>query len=145
MKQQVRRWSHEHDEGVVVVLIGMRVNRPTRVAAWWPVLTAMPRMVRELATDPESGFLGARLALGGSGPMVVQYWRDRDSVYRWARDPAATHRPAWRAFHVRARSAGGAVGIWHEIYDVPAGGHESRYLDMPAATGLAAATRSVPA
>ena len=145
MGHQVRRWKSEHDEGVVVVLIGMHVNRPTRVRAWWPVLTAMPRMLRELAADPGSGFLGARLTLGRGGPIVVQYWRDRESLFRWARDPESTHRPAWRAFHARARSTGGAVGIWHEIFDVPAGRHESRYVDMPAPAGLAAATRSVPA
>lgn len=31
---------------VVVFLIGMRVNRPWMVAQWWPVFTAMPKMLR---------------------------------------------------------------------------------------------------
>lgn len=35
------------------------------------------------------------------------------------------------------------VGIWHETYAVPAGGHESVYVGMPI-TGLAAATTSLP-
>ncbi|WP_422125626.1 monooxygenase family protein [Streptomyces caatingaensis] len=34
------------------------------------------------------------------------------------------------------RSSGGAVGIWHETYVVPAGAYESVYVDMPPA-GLA--------
>jgi hypothetical protein len=36
------------------------------------------------------------------------------------------------------RDADGAVGIWHETFVVPAGAHESVYVDMPA-QGLPAA------
>jgi hypothetical protein len=53
------------------------------------------------------------------------------------------HRPAWAAFNARARKAAGAVGVWHETFAVPAGGHESIYVAMPP-TGLAAATGVVP-
>ena len=134
-----RRWTHQDDgTRVVVFLIGMRVNRWRRVRAWWPVLTAMPRMLRELYADPASGLLGHRLLLGAGGPVVVQYWRDRDSLFAYARDPGRQHRPAWQRFNAAARTSGGAVGIWHETFDVPAGGSESIYVDMPV-SGLAAA------
>jgi hypothetical protein len=123
---------------VVVFLIGMRVNRWHRVRAWWPVFTAMPRMLRELYADPGSGLLGHRMALGGDGPVLIQYWRDRESLMAYARDSSQEHRPAWRRFNASARSSAGAVGIWHETYEVAAGASESVYLDMPL-RGLAAA------
>ena len=38
-------------EEIVVFVIGMRVNRPWKLAQWWPVFTAMPRMLRYLQQD----------------------------------------------------------------------------------------------
>ena len=32
----------------VVFLIGMRINKPWKVHKWWPVFSAMPRMLKEL-------------------------------------------------------------------------------------------------
>ena len=46
----------------------MRVNQPWRPDLWLPVFTAMPRMLAELAADPDSGMLGYRLTLGEGGP-----------------------------------------------------------------------------
>ncbi|WP_091605773.1 monooxygenase family protein [Arthrobacter koreensis] len=46
---------------------------------------------------------------------------------------------AWEEFNRRARSAPGAVGIWHETYVVNRA--EPMYVGMPL-TGLAAATGS---
>ena len=142
-RRQAGRWTHVHDGGIVVFLIGMRVNRPWRPDLWLPVFAAMPRMVAELQREPARGLLRAEYVVGASGPSLMQHWRSTEDLYAYAADPAALHRPAWSAFHRRARAAGGAVGIWHETYAVPAGGHESVYVDMPL-TGLAAATRSVP-
>ena len=44
----------------VVLLIGMRINKPWKVHRWLPVFTAMAKMTLELSRDPESGFLGSR-------------------------------------------------------------------------------------
>ena len=52
------------DDQVVVFLIGMRINRLWKVHKWWPVAAAMPRMLRELAGDPDSGFLGVESWFG---------------------------------------------------------------------------------
>jgi hypothetical protein len=130
----------------------MRVNRWWRVDQWLPAAAAMPKMIRELyaakaaaeqgqGRDP--GFLGHRLLIGGRGPTVVQYWRTVGDIYSYAASADREHRPAWTAFNARARRSPGAVGIWHETYAVPAGGHESIYVAMPP-TGLAAATAVVP-
>lgn len=129
-------------EEVVVFLIGMRVNRLRRVRSWWPVVTAMPRMLAELGSRPDLGLLGARSYWSGRTLMVVQYWRSMAQLGAYARDPELAHRPAWAAFNARA-AAGADVGIWHETYRVDAADVESLYGNMPA-FGLAAATRVIP-
>lgn len=44
----------------VVFLIGMRINKPWKIGAWWPAFVSMPRMLKELEARPaeETGFLG---------------------------------------------------------------------------------------
>jgi hypothetical protein len=138
------RWTHEHDgDGVVVFLIGMRVNRLRAVRSWWPVAQAMPRMLAELRADPALGLLGVTSTVQGRGALIVQYWRDLESLLAYAHGPDHEHRPAWREFNRLAREAHGAVGIWHETLIVPAGAHESVYVDMPE-QGLPAALGGHP-
>jgi hypothetical protein len=136
------RYSAEIEGDFVVLLIGMRLNRPWKVHRWWPVLRGMSRMLAELQGDPERGLLGAHAGLLAGGPAVVQFWRSFEHLERFARDPGARHLPAWRWFN-RAVKASGDVGIWHETYVVPAGRYEAIYGDMPR-TGLAAAAGHVP-
>lgn len=138
---QPGRMTHQHDGDLVVFLIGMTINRPWRPDQWVPAFAAMPRMLKELASDPESGLLGFRVALEGINPVVIQYWDSLDKLYGYASDPAAEHRPAWGAFNRRARKNPGSVGIWHETYVVS--GAETFYGGTPV-MGLAKATASVP-
>lgn len=127
------RWTHERgNEGLVVFLIGARINKPTAVRSWWPVVSAMPRMLAELEREPALGLLGVTSCLHGRGALAVQYWRDLESLLAYAQSPEHEHRPAWREYNRRVREARGAVGIWHETFVVPAGAHESIYVDMPA-------------
>jgi hypothetical protein len=135
------RTTHRHDGELVVFLIGMRVNKPWRPDAWLPTALAMPRMLAELARDPDSGLLGVRMTVGAGGPVLVQYWSSQEKLYAYASDAAGAHRPAWAAFNRRARAVPGAVGIWHETFVVDRA--ESVYVDMPV-VGLAGATSSVP-
>jgi len=114
----------------VVFLIGMRVNRPWKPRQWWFVATAMPKMLKELEADPESGFLGAQQALMFGGLAVVQYWRSFEHLERYARNPDAAHLPAWREFNKRIRGDGD-IGIWHETYKIRAGEYEAIYGNMP--------------
>jgi Monooxygenase af470-like len=134
------RWTHTHTGDLTVFLIGMRINRLWRPDAWLPTLAAMGPMLRELVADPGSGFLGYRLTLGLRGPVLVQYWRRVEDVYRYAADREARHRPAWAAFNRRARRVPGAVGVWHETFEVARA--ESVYVDLPV-VGLAAATEAL--
>jgi hypothetical protein len=129
---------------VVVFLIGMRINRMWAVRRWLPVFTAMPRMLRELAKDKDSGLLSHVLLTASPRTYyVVQYWESMEKLYAYAADQDSLHRPAWAAFNRRARKGGSHVGIWHETYAVPAGSYESIYFAMPP-FGLAAAHGTVP-
>ncbi|KJY41987.1 hypothetical protein VR41_09800 [Streptomyces sp. NRRL B-1568] len=134
-----RRVTAAAEGDVVVFLIGMRINRWRAVRHWLPVLTAMPRMLKELSRDRDSGLLGHRALSGGPRVFTVaQYWESREKLLAYASDQGGQHRPAWAAFNRRVRGSKGGVGIWHETYIVPAGSYESIYVDMPPA-GLGAA------
>lgn len=134
-----RRVTHSHHDDLVVFLIGARINRPLAVRSWAPVAAAMPRMLKELYADPESGLLGHQQYFTPPNVMLVQYWRSAEQLIAYAHQRDSAHRPAWRDFNRAARAGSRAVGIWHETYVVPAGNAESIYVNMPP-MGLAAAS-----
>ena len=118
------------DGQFVVFLIGARINTLWKIWKWWPVLTAMPRMLKELADKPELGLLHARTHFGPRSAMVVQYWRSFEQLHDYATNRTRAHLPAWNAFN-RAAGDQPDVGIWHETYLVGDGGYECVYRDMP--------------
>ena len=134
----VQRTTHDNSAPIALFVIGMRVNKPWLLHRWLPVFFAMPRMLRELSRNPDSGLLAVRNAISGRTLFVVQYWRSAADLQRYANDPASRHRPAWLRFY-RGCGPSGAVGIFHETYQVEAGKHESLYGNM-APFGLARAT-----
>lgn len=123
------RLTAQLDGDFVVFLIGMRINAPLKVHKWLPVARAMPRMLTELARQPELGFLHAEMWFGRT-MILVQYWRSMDQLLAYAKDREASHLPAWQAFN-RSVGTDGSVGIWHETYAVSAGSHETVYVNMP--------------
>jgi hypothetical protein len=112
----------------VVFLIGMRVNRWWKVHQWLRVALAMPRMVAELARNPDLGFLGAESFFGRT-TLMVSYWRSIGHLMSYAKSRTAEHLPAWRTFN-RLVGTNGDVGIWHETYRVRPGDYESVYVNM---------------
>jgi hypothetical protein len=83
-----------------------------------------------------------RYALGyqswiGRTTILLQYWRDFDSLDRFARDKQLPHLEPWRRFNRAARDSDD-VGVWHETYRVHSGDYEAIYANMPT-FGLAAA------
>ena len=135
------RMTHRYDGELVVFHIGMQINAWWRPDLWLPVFLSMPRMLRELFTDPDSGILGYSMLFGAGGPYLVQYWSSLDKLYAYASVPNQAHRPAWTAFNRRARRAPGAVGIWHETFVVERA--ESIYVGTKP-MGLPKATTAVP-
>jgi len=135
------RMTHRHAGELVVFHIGMQINRWWRPDLWMPAFFAMPGMLRELSTEPDSGMLGYHLLFGSGGPYVVQYWSSVDKLYAYASSPNQQHRPAWTAFNRAARKAPGAVGVWHETFRVDTA--ESVYVSTKP-MGLPKATELVP-
>nr|WP_241240138.1 DUF4188 domain-containing protein [Microbacterium lemovicicum] len=133
--------THRHEGELVVFHIGMQINRWWRPDLWLPVSMAMPRMLRELSMDPDSGLLGFHLLVGAGGPYVVQYWSSMEKLYAYASNPAQEHRPAWTRFNRMARKAPEAVGVWHETFLVERA--ESMYVSTRA-MGLPKATELIP-
>ncbi|MFH8338175.1 DUF4188 domain-containing protein [Streptomyces sp. AM6-12] len=142
----VSRTTADAQGEVVVLLIGMRVNRFRAVHRWVPVMLAMLRMLRELARHPERG-LREKILLTASPRTyyVVQYWESKEKLYAYATAPDAFHHRVWSRLNrmERAGKLRGEVGIWHEAYVVPQGSYEAIYADMPP-FGLAAAHGQVP-
>lgn len=125
------RMTDNHSGPLVVFLIGMRINHFHKIGRWWPVFRAMGPMIRELSRHPESGFIGTEYALCSLRQiLLIQYWRDFDSLEAYARDRDARHWPAWAAFNRRIGDDE-TVGIYHETYVVAAGAHETIYGNLP--------------
>lgn len=123
------RMTTEIEGEFVIFLIGMRVNSWWKVHKWLPVFRGMPRMLKELSADPNSGLMGFRLL---NQLSVVQYWRSLDHLMRYARQSDRAHLPAWRAFNKIMGSDDSDVGIWHETYRIQPGNYEVIYRSMPA-------------
>lgn len=124
------RQTAAYDGEVVVFLIGMRVNSVFKPREWVPVLRAMGPMLRELMKDKDSGLLGFRTLPTWRGVTLIQYWASIEKLQAFANDDGRKHRPAWVEYF-RNSFKGGAVGIWHETYVVPAGHTETIYGNMP--------------
>jgi Monooxygenase af470-like len=129
-----RRVTASIEGDFVVFLIGMRVNKPWKLTKWLPVFLAMPKMLKELEANPDSGFLGAEQFVNPFKPVLVQYWRSFEDLEKYSRDRDSVHWPAWVSFNKRVAS-NGDVGIWHETYKISAGQYECIYNNMPE-TGL---------
>jgi len=124
-----QRMTVKIDGDFVVFLIGMRINRFWKFHKWIPVVSAMPKMIKELSNKPESGFLGFQI-IGGIPPVIVQYWRSFEQLEAYAKARDGHHYPAWKAFNLKVKS-NGDFGIWHETYKVNAGNYECIYNNMP--------------
>jgi hypothetical protein len=125
-----RRVCAEMEGGFVVFLIGMRVNRPWKFWKWLPVAAAMPKMLIELANQPELGLLHARSQFGFPNTSVIQYWKSFEALEAYAKARDHVHLPAWQAFS-KAIASNGDVGIWHETYVIGPGQYENIYNNMP--------------
>jgi hypothetical protein len=129
-------------DGVVLFLIGMRINRLWQIRKWLPVALAMPRMLIELQRQPALGLVGKpRTFVSGRVILVWQYWESFEKLEAYARAAQNLHLPAWRAFNRRVK-ANGSVGIFHETVLLSDATVETVYANMPD-FGLAAVTGSV--
>ena len=98
------RLAAKFDGEFVVFLIGMRIYRPLLVYRWWPVASAMLRMIRELYRHPELGFLHAEIWMSRT-TIMVQYWRSMAQLLAFTTQregpaPAGVARIQWSHRHL---------------------------------------------
>ena len=78
---QQGRYTADIDGDFVVFLIGMRLNHPLRVGKWWPVATAIPRMLKVLSRHPARFLrLSAQACVSGGSVALCRYDRVRAGV-----------------------------------------------------------------
>jgi hypothetical protein len=124
------RMTAKMDGDFVVFLIGMRLNKPWLLHKLLPVFGAMPKMLKELYSQPELGLIHHEMWFSRT-IILVQYWRSIEQLMDYAKNKDAAHLPAWQAFN-KAIGTDGTVGIWHETYKAGPGSYENVYANMPA-------------
>lgn len=123
------RWTALPEEGFVVFIIGMRINRWWMIHRWLPPILAMARMIRELSLQPELGFLGGKTWFGRT-IVLIQYWRSVEDLDAYAKARDLQHLPAWADFNRKVGNEG-TVGIYHETYRIAPGQCENVFVNMP--------------
>lgn len=140
MKINPEKMVVEFDGDFVMMLLGMRINKPWKIHKWLPTMLAMPKMLKELKAHPETGYLGHQQF----GFLVIVYFRSFDQLEAYAHGKAYSHLPAWVKFGKSGGYASGDVGLWHELYQVRPGNYEAVYTAMPA-TGIGSFGTLIPA
>jgi Monooxygenase af470-like len=109
---------------LVVIYLGQRVNSLRGLKT---LLSFGAKISKSVDAQPDGLLLHENVLYSLIPPHsgMRQYWRDFDSLERWAR--SLPHKAWWQAF---LRDSGG-TGFWHEAY-FRGGQVESVYIDMPA-------------
>lgn len=109
---------------LVVIYLGQRVNSLRGLKT---LLSFAAKINKSVDAQPDGLLLHEKVLYSLLPPHsgMRQYWRDFDSLERWAR--SLPHIAWWQEF---LRDSGG-TGFWHEAY-FRGGQVESVYIDMPA-------------
>jgi hypothetical protein len=93
----------------VVIYLGM----PVRTLTGLKTLIGFGPRIAKAAADQPDGLLRHEAFLWSLFPLhagIRQYWRDFDSLERWAR--SEPHRAWWKTFLRDSRG----TGFWHQTY-----------------------------
>lgn len=122
---------------LVVIYLGMRVRT---LAGIKTLFGFGPKIQNSVAQRPDGLLLHENLVYSLFPPHagMRQYWRDFDSLERWAR--SEPHKIWWQNF---VKDSGG-TGFWHETYFIR-GGIEAIYDDVRKPIGLSAFASTRPA
>lgn len=121
------RLTTDNSEDLVVFILGARINKFWLLPIAMPILNRVQHMLKELQKDPESGLLAVQPL--GFGATVL-YWKSLDHVLAYADADDREHKPTARRYFQRIFK-NRAVGVWHELFVVPAGHYEGLYTNMP--------------
>jgi hypothetical protein len=122
---------------LVVIYLGQRVSSFKGI---WTMFKLGPAISKSVAAKPDGLLLHETITWGLFPPHLGmrQYWRDFDSLERWAR--SLPHQDWWKNF---LRDTGG-TGFWHEAYFMR-GGMEAVYDSIPKELGFSAFAPVEPA
>jgi len=122
---------------LVVIYLGQRVNSLKGI---WTMFKFGQAIKKAIDAKPDGLLLHETIMWGWFPPHggMRQYWRDFDSLERWAR--SLPHQDWWKAF---LRDTGG-TGFWHEAYFMR-GGMEAIYDTIPKQLGFSAFAPVEPA
>lgn len=118
---------------LVVIYLGMRVNRLRGLKT---LFRFGPKIQKAVAARPDGLLLHEDILFSLLPPHagMRQYWRDFESLERWAR--SLPHKQWWKEY---VQDSGG-TGFWHETYFMR-GGMEAIYDDIDIPLGM---TRFAP-
>jgi hypothetical protein len=133
--RQVLRRKHLRPPDLVVIYLGMRVNA---ARGFLTLLGFGPTISASVKAGPDGLLLHEDLFYSLRHFGMRQYWRDFESLERWAR--SEPHRAWWQNY---TRDTGG-TGFWHEAY-FRRGGMEAVYNSMAPRVGMARFAPVVPA
>jgi Domain of unknown function (DUF4188) len=113
---------------LVVIYLGMRANSLRGIKT---LLGFGPQIQRAVAAQPDGLLLHENLIFSLAPPHggMRQYWRDFDSLEKWAR--SGTHKHWWQGYLRDTRG----TGFWHETY-FRGGEVECVYVDMARPVGM---------
>jgi hypothetical protein len=114
------------EDGFVVFIIGVRLNKLSGFFKWISAIQAMTPMLKELYQNPELGFLQETTVIGWRTVTTIQYWKSYEHLEAYTY--GTTHSKAMKMFYQKIEKSG-AVGIYHETYKVEK--NESLYINMP--------------
>jgi hypothetical protein len=130
------RYAPHYDRDFVMYVFGMRINKPLQVSLWMHVVKYAFQMRTWLRNNPQAGMLRIERAIVHGCPAMVTYWRSFEDLEAFARDRENIHMDGWHWYNTKAHQTG-AVGMWHEMYQVRAGATAGIYAHLPR-IGLAA-------
>lgn len=113
---------------LVVIYLGMRANTLRGVGR---LIGFGPRIRASVDAKPDGLLLHENILFSLAPPHfgMRQYWRDFESLERWAR--SLPHQKWWQDFVHDPKG----TGFWHETY-LMRGGMEAIYDDIPASIGF---------
>lgn len=120
---------------LVVMCLGIRLNKLRGIPT---MLKFGRRMLHASRAMPDGLLHWERMFYSPRHVGLRHYWRDLDSLERWAR--AEPHVSWWREYLKDTKG----TGFWHETY-LLRGGMEAIYDGMPAGVGLSAFAETLPA
>ena len=127
----------------LVFVVELRIHQWWRFRKWYPIVTAMSRMLTELIEKPEFGLLNFEYWFAFRRQLFLMYWRSYEQMHDWVLNKDAAHIAGWKQLNQLMKDHPNVLGFWHESYVVQPYQYEAFYRNVPT-VGLGHAGTLVP-